>query len=126
MVNPQLNDLPPFLTENGGLNSGLMIPQYVAAALVSKQGSLSPCSVDSIPSSGIKEDHVSMGANAANKACQVADNVRDVLAMAPGGMSGHRFPGAELLSPAGRGLPFVRTRVKFVDGDRPCIMISGS
>jgi histidine ammonia-lyase len=122
LVNPQLNDLPPFLTENGGLNSGLMIPQYVAAALVSENKVLChPASVDSIPSSGNQEDHVSMGANAANKACQVADNVRDVLAIELlAACQAIDFRGPELLSPAGERLyRFVRTRVKFVDSDRP-------
>ena len=63
LVNPSLSDgLPPFLTVDGGLNSGFMIPQYVAAALVSENKVLShPASVDSIPTSAGQEDHVSMG-----------------------------------------------------------------
>ena len=63
LVNPYLNEgLPPFLTRNGGLQSGFMIAQYTAAAVVSENKSLShPASVDSIPSSGNQEDHVSIG-----------------------------------------------------------------
>src|SRR5215207_9097580 len=63
LVNPALSEgLPPFLTEDGGLNSGFMIPQYVAAALVSENKVLAhPASVDSIPTSAGQEDHVSMG-----------------------------------------------------------------
>jgi histidine ammonia-lyase len=82
LVNPTLNgDLPPFLTEYGGLNSGLMILQYASAALASENKVLShPASVDSIPTSGSQEDHVSMGAIAARKASQVVDNVSWVIA----------------------------------------------
>ncbi|MGI6089960.1 MAG: histidine ammonia-lyase [Saccharofermentanales bacterium] len=83
LVNPQLNyGLPAFLVKNGGVNSGLMIPQYVAASIVSENKVLAhPASVDSIPSSANKEDHVSMGAIAARKAKQIVDNVRRVLAI---------------------------------------------
>ncbi|MEH7387623.1 histidine ammonia-lyase, partial [Bacillus sp. JJ1521] len=62
LVNPQLNDLPPFLSAQPGLQSGAMIMQYVAASLVSENKTLAhPASVDSIPSSANQEDHVSMG-----------------------------------------------------------------
>ncbi len=82
LVNYQLNDLPPFLTEKGGLNSGFMIPQYAAASLVSENKSLAhPASVDSIPSSANQEDHVSMGAIAARKAMSIIENTFDVLAI---------------------------------------------
>ena len=69
---PDLSDgLPPFLVEEGGLNSGFMIPQYVAAALVSENKVLAhPASVDSIPTSAGQEDHVSMGNAAGLKALQ--------------------------------------------------------
>jgi histidine ammonia-lyase len=82
LVNPTLNgDLPPFLAEDGGLNSGLMILQYASAALASENKVLShPASVDSIPTSGSQEDHVSMGAISARKASQVVDNVSWVIA----------------------------------------------
>jgi histidine ammonia-lyase len=82
MVNPQLSGLPPFLTEHGGLNSGMMIAQYTAAALVSENKILaSPAVVDSIPTSGNQEDHVSMGTIAARKARQIAVNVANVLSI---------------------------------------------
>lgn len=82
LVNPSLNgDLPPFLTKNGGLNSGLMLLQYAAAALVSENKVLShPASVDSIPTSGNQEDHVSMGSIAARKVRTVVENVSWVIA----------------------------------------------
>ncbi len=74
--------LPPFLTKNGGLNSGFMIPQYTAASIVSQAKQLcTPASVDSIVSSNGQEDHVSMGANAATKAWRVVKNVERVLAI---------------------------------------------
>ena len=83
LVNPQLSEgLPAFLVEKGGLNSGFMILQYCAAALVSENKVLAhPASVDSIPSSANQEDHVSMGAIAANKAVKILDNANSVLAM---------------------------------------------
>ena len=83
MVNPGLSDgLPPFLAPNGGLNSGFMIPQYVAAALVSENKSLAhPASVDSIPTSAGQEDHVSMGNAAGLKAWQVVANAERALAI---------------------------------------------
>ena len=82
MVNPQLNDgLPAFLVTGGGLNSGMMIVQYAAAALVSENKVLAhPASVDSIPSSANQEDHVSMGAHAARKVRRIVDNTLNVLA----------------------------------------------
>jgi len=83
LVNPALSDgLPPFLVEEGGLNSGFMIPQYVAAALVSENKVLAhPASVDSIPTSAGQEDHVSMGNAAGLKALRVLDNVERGLAI---------------------------------------------
>lgn len=80
LVNPQLNDLPAFLTRKGGLNSGFMITQYAAASIVSENKILAhPASVDSIPSSANQEDHVSMGTTAARKARVILDNVQKVL-----------------------------------------------
>ncbi len=74
--------LPPFLSPNPGLNSGLMIAQYTAASLVSKNKQLcTPASVDSITSSNGQEDHVSMGANAAVKLLDVLHNLEGVLAI---------------------------------------------
>jgi histidine ammonia-lyase len=83
MVNPSLSDgLPAFLTTDGGLNSGFMIPQYVAASLVSENKVLAhPASVDSIPTSAGQEDHVSMGNTAGLKAWQVLANAERVLAV---------------------------------------------
>jgi histidine ammonia-lyase len=82
LVNPQLSELPPFLVKEGGLNSGFMIAQVTAAALVSESKALShPASVDSIPTSANKEDHVSMGPTAAWKLSRVVENVAGVLAI---------------------------------------------
>ncbi|MBI4533931.1 MAG: histidine ammonia-lyase [Candidatus Melainabacteria bacterium] len=83
LVNPALsNGLPPFLTSLGGLNSGLMVAQYTAAALVSENKSLAhPASVDSIPTSANQEDHVSMGPIAGRKARQILTNAYHVLAI---------------------------------------------
>ena len=83
LVNPALNNnLPAFLTKNGGLNSGFMIAQYAAAALVSENKILAhPASVDSIPSSANQEDHVSMGTIAARKAVEILKNAQRVLAI---------------------------------------------
>ncbi|MDC7996236.1 histidine ammonia-lyase [Altibacter sp. HG106] len=77
-----LRNLPQFLVNNPGLNSGFMIPQYTAASIVSKNKQLAtPASVDSIVSSNGQEDHVSMGANAATKCLQIVDNVETILAI---------------------------------------------
>jgi histidine ammonia-lyase len=82
LLNPTLSDLPAFLTRDGGLQSGLMLAQVTAAALASENKTLAhPASVDSIPTSANKEDHVSMGAFAARKAGRVVANVRRVLAI---------------------------------------------
>jgi histidine ammonia-lyase len=83
LVNPQLSSgLPPFLAPESGLNSGFMIAQVAAASLVSENKVLShPASVDSIPSSAGREDHVSMGAAGALKLSTVHDHVRTVLAI---------------------------------------------
>ena len=83
LVNPNLSEgLPPFLTIDGGLNSGFMIPQYVAASLVSENTALChPASVDSIPTSAGQEDHVSMGNAAGLKAWQVLSNSERALAI---------------------------------------------
>lgn len=82
LVNYQLNDLPAFLAPSGGLNSGFMITQYSAAALVSENKVLShPASVDSIPSSANQEDHVSMGNTAARKLREIVENTRRVISI---------------------------------------------
>jgi histidine ammonia-lyase len=82
LVNPSLSGLPPFLAKNSGLNSGFMIAQVTSAALVAESRILChPASVDSIPSSAGREDHVSMGMTAALKARQVAEHTRTCLAI---------------------------------------------
>jgi histidine ammonia-lyase len=123
LVNPNLSDgLPAFLTTDGGLNSGFMIPQYVAAALVSENKSLChPASVDSIPTSAGQEDHVSMGNAAALKAWQVLANSERALAI-------ELLAGAqavEFLAPLepGQGVrathDFIRTLSPRLGDDRP-------
>jgi histidine ammonia-lyase len=82
MLDPAFSELPPFLTVHGGVESGFMVSQYTAAALVAENKVLAhPASVDSIPTSANQEDHVSMGATAALKAQQIARNVETVLAI---------------------------------------------
>jgi histidine ammonia-lyase len=83
LVNPALSEgLPAFLAPDGGLNSGFMIPQYVAASLVSENKALShPASVDSIPTSAGQEDHVAMGNASGLKAWQVLANVERTVAI---------------------------------------------
>jgi histidine ammonia-lyase len=124
LVNPSLSDgLPPFLVaREEGLNSGFMIPQYVAAALVSENKALChPASVDSIPTSAGQEDHVSMGNAAGLKALQVVGNAERVLAI-------ELLAGAqavEFLAPLEPGVgvratrSFVRTLSERVREDRP-------
>ena len=123
LVNPSLSDgLPAFLASDGGLNSGFMIPQYVAASLVSENKSLAhPASVDSIPTSAGQEDHVSMGNASGLKAWQVLGNAERVIAI-------ELLAGAqavEFLAPlaAGRGTEaarrFLRSHSPRVVEDRP-------
>ncbi len=82
LVDPKMSGLPAFLTDDPGINSGLMIPQVTAAALVSENKGLAfPASVDSIPTSAGQEDHVSMAPIAARKACQVARNAAGIIAV---------------------------------------------
>ena len=123
LVNPNLSDgLPAFLTSNGGLNSGFMIPQYVAASLVSENKVLAhPASVDSIPTSAGQEDHVSMGNAAGLKAWQVLANSERALAIEL--LAGAQ--GVEFLAPLepGAGVraahDFVRSLSARLDDDRP-------
>lgn len=82
LLNPALSGLPGFLTPQGGLNSGYMIAQYTAAALVSENKVLAhPASVDSIPTSANQEDHVSMGAHGARQLRQILENAQHVLSI---------------------------------------------
>eukprot|EP00063_Salmo_salar_P033905 XP_014008740.1 PREDICTED: histidine ammonia-lyase-like [Salmo salar] len=82
LVNPSLSELPAFLVQDGGLNSGFMIAHCTAAALVSESKALChPSSVDSLSTSAATEDHVSMGGWAARKALRVVEHVEQVLAI---------------------------------------------
>jgi histidine ammonia-lyase len=82
LVNPKLSGLPAFLVDDGGLNSGFMLAQYTAAALVSENKVLChPASIDSIPTSANKEDHVSMGTVSARKCREIVSNAEDVIAI---------------------------------------------
>lgn len=81
-ISTQMSELPPFLAPNGGLNSGHMIVQVASASLVSENKVLAhPASVDSMPTSAEKEDHVSMGTIAARKFLQIVKNAQNVFAM---------------------------------------------
>src|SRR5699024_5399398 len=102
LVNPQLNEgLPPFLSSEPGLQSGAMILQYAAASLVSENKTLAPpASVDSIPSSGNQEDHVSMGTIGARHAGMIIANTKRVLAIeALCAMTGCTLRGIEKMAP---------------------------
>ena len=82
MMNPTFSDLPPFLVEKSGLNSGLMIAHVTAAALASENKALcTPASVDSIPTSTDKEDHVSMGVTSGRMLIELIDNLYYILAI---------------------------------------------
>ncbi len=82
LIDNHTEHYPSFLAAHGGLNSGFMILQYTAAALASENKTLAhPASLDSLPSSGNVEDHVSMGANAANHCAMVLDNVTNIISI---------------------------------------------
>jgi histidine ammonia-lyase len=123
LVNPSLSGgLPAFLTGDGGLNSGFMIPQYVAASLVSENKVLAhPAGVDSIPTSAGQEDHVSMGNASGLKAWQVLANAERVLAIELLGGA----QGVEFLAPLQPGIgvraarEFVRSLSPRLRDDRP-------
>jgi len=121
LTNDAFSGLPPFLVADAGLNSGFMMAQVTAAALVSENKTLAhPASVDSIPTSADKEDHVSMGMWAALKAGQVVANVRKVLAIELLAAA----QGVDLLRPLASSAPLealhaaVRERVPAWDHDR--------
>jgi histidine ammonia-lyase len=121
LVNPSLSGLPPFLTKNPGLNSGFMIAQVTSAALVAESRILChPASVDSIPSSAGREDHVSMGMTAALKARQVAEYTSTCLAIEL--LVAAQAIDLRLPVLAGSGVRAaherIRTRVPFMDRDR--------
>jgi histidine ammonia-lyase len=121
LVNQHLSGLPAFLTTEGGLESGMMITQYTAAALVSENKVLAhPASVDSIPTSADQEDHVSMGTIAARKALSILENVKNVIAIEYLCAS----QGIDLLAPLKASVPLeiaksvIRTKVKKLEDDR--------
>jgi len=121
LINPAMSGHPAFLAPEGGLNSGLMIVQVAAAALVSENKVLShPASVDSIPTSADKEDHVSMGTIAARKFGEILGNAEHILAMELLTAS----QGLSLLSPlkpaaaVASALELIRTEVPFAKEDR--------
>lgn len=121
LVNPQLNDLPPFLSAEPGLQSGAMIMQYCAASLVSENKTLAhPASVDSIPSSANQEDHVSMGTIGSRHAYQIIQNTRRVLAIEfICAIQAAEIRGKEKMAQATREILEVgRKRVPFIDKDR--------
>ena len=110
LVNPALSDLPAFLVKEGGLNSGLMMAQVTAAALVSECKVLAhPASVDSIPTSAAKEDHVSMSPIAARKLGAIVENLERVLAIELLAA----FQAMEFLRPLTSSAPIERVRRQF-------------
>ncbi len=121
MVNPDISGLPPFLARNPGLESGFMIPQVVAAALASENKSLAhPASVDTIPTSANREDHVSMGVTAAHHAARAVANTSKVLGIellcaAQGLDLGEPLRPGKGVAAAYRAL---RKRVASLEGDR--------
>jgi histidine ammonia-lyase len=121
LINPAISELPAFLSKNSGLNSGFMIVQVAAASIVSENKTLChPASVDTIPTSADKEDHVSMGAWAARKAQRVVVNSRRVLAMELLAAA----QGIDLLRPLRSSKPVenlyreIRKRAAYMDEDR--------
>ena len=111
LLNPDLSRLPAFLADDPGLDSGFMIAHVTAAALVSENKMLAhPASVDSIPTSAAKEDHVSMGVHAARKAAKIAEHVLQVLAIE----ALCAAQALDLLRPlkAGRGVEAARARFR--------------
>jgi histidine ammonia-lyase len=120
LVDPVLSGLPAFLTPRPGLNSGFMIPQVTAAALVSEnKGRAFPASVDSIPTSANQEDHVSMAAHGARRLLAMSENLRAVIAIewlaAAQGCDFHELPSAAPLEAARAAL---RAAVPRLEEDR--------
>lgn len=124
LLTPELSGgLPSMLVSNPGIDSGLMVAQYTAAALVSDNKTLAhPDSVDSVPSSANQEDHVSMGANAARHTLEILQNLRHILAvelLIAVQAVDLREEGPERLAPLTRTVyDKVRSRVRFLERDR--------
>jgi histidine ammonia-lyase len=121
LLTAHLSDLPPFLTRHSGVNSGYMLLQYTAAALVTDNALLAtPASVHSIPTSADQEDHVSMGWHSALRARQVAAQVEAILALEALGAA----QGIDLLAPltpaplTARARALIRARVPTLEHDR--------
>ncbi len=122
LIDQHLSELPPFLVSEGGLNSGFMIPQVTAAALVSENKQLAvPASVDSIPTSANQEDHVSMATYAARRLQSMCDNLATIVAIeilaACQGID-FRKP-LQTSEPLGLVYQKVRNEVDFYEEDRP-------
>jgi histidine ammonia-lyase len=120
LVDPVLSGLPAFLAPKPGLNSGFMIPQVTAAALVSEnKGRAFPAVVDSIPTSANQEDHVSMAAHGARRLIAMTDNLRAIIAIeliaAAQGCDFHDLPSSEVLEETRR---TVRRRIPHLEDDR--------
>ncbi len=120
LVDPVLSGLPAFLAPKPGLNSGFMIPQVTAAALVSEnKGRAFPAVVDSIPTSANQEDHVSMAAHGARRLAAMTDNLRAIIAIellaAAQGCDFHPMPSSPPLEAARATL---RAQVAHLDDDR--------
>jgi histidine ammonia-lyase len=120
LVDPVLSGLPAFLAPKPGLNSGFMIPQVTAAALVSEnKGRAFPCVVDSIPTSANQEDHVSMAAHGARRLMAMTDNLRAIVAIeflaAAQGCDFHTMPSSPALEAMRAKL---RAKVPHLDDDR--------
>ena len=121
LVDPALSGLPAFLTPKPGLNSGFMIPQVTAAALVSENKQKAyPASVDSIPTSANQEDHVSMAAHGARRLLEMAENVVGVLGIEL--LAGAQ--GCDFHAPLASSMPLeavragLRAQVPHLDDDR--------
>ncbi|MFT5693553.1 MAG: histidine ammonia-lyase, partial [Oceanicoccus sp.] len=121
LIDSQLSGLPPFLVDNGGVNSGFMIAQVTAAALASENKSLAhPASVDSLPTSANQEDHVSMATFAARRLGDMFENTVGILAVEWLGAA----QGLDFLSPLKSTGPIeqakalLRSQVQFYDKDR--------
>lgn len=122
MLDPTFSELPPFLTRHGGVDSGFMVSQYTAAALVSENKVLAhPASVDSIPTSANQEDHVSMGPTAGLKARDILRNTEMVLAIellcAAEGLDYRRPLRSSARLEAAHA--FLRSAVPHLENDRP-------
>jgi histidine ammonia-lyase len=121
LVDPKMSGLPPFLTRDSGVNSGFMIAQVTAAALVSENKSLAwPASVDTVPTSAGQEDHVSMATHAGVKARRIASNAAGVVGIellaAAQGIEFHRP--LRTSPPLEEAMETIRAAVPFYESDR--------